>query len=104
MTPAEQARAFAAMLCCGACLGVLYDLLGPLRRIKGMCAMMDMLFGLFCAAGMILTALHLQCDPFRLYAFIGMACGMALYGVTAGAGIRKLSAMVRKRIVKWEEK
>jgi len=104
MTPAEQAWAFAAMACCGVCLGMLYDLLGPLRRMRGMCAITDILFGVFCAAGMILTALYLQCDPFRLYAFGGILCGIALYGITAGAGIRRISAMLRKRIAKREEK
>ena len=46
MTPAEQARAFAAMLLAGVCMGVFYDLLGPMRRVKGLCAAADLLFGL----------------------------------------------------------
>ena len=104
MTPTEQARAFTAMLCCGACLGVLYDLLAPLRRIRGMCTAMDVFFGVCCAAGMILTALRLRCDPFRLYMFAGILCGMILYGMTVGAGIRRISAMVRKKTAKNREK
>ena len=62
MTPAEQARAFAAMLLAGVCMGVFYDLLGPMRRVKGLCAAADLLFGLCCAAGIVTTALGLRCD------------------------------------------
>ena len=104
MTPAEQARAFTAMLFCGVCLGGIYDLLSPLRSVKGMCTMTDMLYGLPCAAGMILTALDLQADPFRLYAFGGTVCGIVLYGMTAGAGIRKIMAMMRRRFTVRKEK
>ena len=38
MTPEEQAYAFAAMLLAGVCMGAVYDLLGPVRRVKGLCA------------------------------------------------------------------
>ena len=104
MTPLEHAKVFAAMLCCGISLGVLYDLLGAIRRLRGMCAVTDMLFGVFCALGMILTALHLQIDPFRLYAFAGTFCGIMLYGLTAGVLIRRIMAMMGERMEKWEEK
>ena len=104
MTPLEHAKVFAAMLCCGISLGMLYDLLGAIRRLRGMCAVADVLFGVFCALGMILTALHLQVDPFRLYAFAGTFCGIMLYGLTAGALIRRLMAMIGERMEKWEEK
>lgn len=104
MTPLEHAKVFTAMLCCGISLGVLYDLLGTIRRLRGMCAVTDVLFGVFCALGMILTALHLQVDPFRLYAFAGTFCGIMLYGLTAGALIRKMMAMIGVRMEKWEEK
>ena len=104
MTPAEQARIFAEMLGCGVCLGVLYDLLGPLRRIKGMCVITDLVFGVCCALGMILTALNLQCDPFRLYAFAGAGSGMVLYGCTAGAVLRRAAAFARRKKEKWGEK
>ena len=104
MTPLEHAKVFAAMLCCGILLGVLYDLLGAIRRLRGMCAVTDVLFGVFCALGMILTALHLLVDPFRLYAFAGTFCGIMLYGLTAGALIRRIMAMMGAQMEKWEEK
>ena len=104
MTPLEHAKVFTAMLCCGISLGVLYDLLGAIRCLRGMCAVTDMLFGVFCALGMILTALHLLVDPFRLYAFAGTFCGIMLYGLTAGTLIRRIMAMMGERMEKWEEK
>ena len=104
MTPLEHAKVFAAMLCCGISLGVLYDLLGAIRRLGGMCAVTDVLFGVFCALGMILTALYLQVDPFRMYAFAGTFCGIMLYGLTAGALIRRMMAMIGARMEKWKEK
>ena len=104
MTPEEQAYAFAAMLLAGVCMGAVYDLLGPVRRVKGLCAVTDMLFGVCCAAGIVMTALQLQCDAFRLYAFGGAACGMVLYGITAGAVYRRIAAIWRKKIRNWKEK
>jgi len=104
VTPLEQARAFGVMALCGVCLGAAYDLLGPLRRVTGLCAITDLLFGLCCAAGMIQAALFLRCDAFRLYAFAGVGCGMALYGTTLGALLRYAGRHVRKRIQKREEK
>lgn len=104
MTPGAQAQTFLAMLCCGACLGAVYDLLGILRRIRGLCTIADLLFGLFCAAGIVLTALWRQCDPFRLFTFAGTAFGLVLYGITIGAGNRKIRGFMLKRKIKWEEK
>ena len=104
MTPTEQARAFAAMMACGACMGAVYDALGVFRRVRGLCALTDMLFGICCAAGIIWTALRLETDAFRLYAFAGAACGMALYGATAGAMLRRIAALMRRWMDKMEEK
>lgn len=104
MTPAEQARAFVVMLLAGVCMGVVYDLLGPLRRVRGLCAAADLLFGLCCAAGIVTTALGLRCDAFRLYAFAGAACGLALYGATVGAVLRRVAAILRNRRGNGKEK
>jgi len=104
MTPAEQARAFAAMLLCGVCLGAAYDLLGTLRRVRGLCAVTDVLFGVLGAAGIIWTALRLECEAFRLYAFAGAAGGMTLYGATVGAAVRRISAAARRSTVRRKEK
>jgi len=104
MTPLEQAQTFGGMALCGVFLGVTYDLLGLLRRSACLCAATDLLFGFCCAAGMILTALCLQCDAFRLYAFTGVGCGMTLYGMTLGVILRRTGRLMHKRIQKGEEK
>jgi len=95
MNPQEQAYAFAAMMVSGACMGVAYDLLGLLRRIRGLCAVSDMFFGLLCAVGIVVTALWLRCDAFRLYAFLGAACGLLLYGISVGTAIRRIKRRIR---------
>jgi len=104
MTPAEQARAFGAMLLCGACMGVVYDMLGIFRCVRGLCAASDILFGICCASGIVWTALRLEMEAFRLYAFAGAACGMALYGVTLGMIARRIAAGVRIMMEKREKK
>ena len=103
MTPAEQARAFAAMMACGACMGVAYDALGVFRRARGLCALTDMLFGICCALGIIWTALQIEIEAFRLYVFAGAACGMALYSMTVGAILRRIVALMRRWMVKMED-
>ena len=92
-----------AMLLCGACMGVTYDALGILRQVRGLCAFTDLLFGVCCAAGIIWTALWLETDAFRLYVFVGAACGMALYGTTAGMIIRRMAAGMRRMTAKAKE-
>ena len=104
MTPQEQARVFAAMLCCGACLGVVYDLLGPLRRITGLCAGTDLLFGAVCAAGIAAVALIMRCEAFRFYVFAGTGLGLILYGLTIGAMIRRLGGVLSRYAQKNREK
>lgn len=104
MTPQEQARVFLTMMLCGACLGVLYDLLGMLRRTAFLCALTDVFFGLCCAVSVVAAALWLRCEAFRLYTFAGVGCGMALYGVSLGNIWRRIAHNVRQRIQKREEK
>ena len=104
MTPAEQARAFGAMLLCGACMGVVYDMLGIFRCVRGLCAASDILFGICCASGIVWTALRLEMEAFRLYAFAGAAGGMTLYGATVGAAVRRISAAARRSTVRRKEK
>ena len=50
------------------------------------------------------TALRLEMEAFRLYAFAGAACGMALYGVTLGMLARRIAAGVRRMMEKTGEK
>lgn len=103
MTPQEQAHAFAAMTICGMGMGAAYDLLGPFRRIKRMCALTDLFFGICCASGIVVTALKLRCEPFRFYVFAAAGCGMALYGMTLGNAWRRILRYIRSRIQKKRE-
>jgi len=91
MTPQEQAHVFAAMLCCGACMGTVYDLLSPVRHTKGLCGVGDLLFGVLCAAGIIVTALTMQTEAFRLYVFAGAGLGFGAYMLTVGLMLRRLA-------------
>lgn len=99
MTAAEQARAFAAMAACGAAVGAAHDLLRPILR-GGMAHILDLALGVLAAAGMISTALFLQTDAFRLYAFAGVLAGIALYMLTIGTIVRRLAACVRTFVKK----
>lgn len=100
MTAAEQARALGMMAALGAALGLGYDLLGPMRRGRVSTAMADVLFGVLCAAGMTLTALLLRMNPFRLYAFAGVALGMGAYAATMGQILRRLYRFGRECVKK----
>lgn len=96
---AEQAYAFAVMAGCGALLGVLGDLLSPLRHgMIGHAA--DLLLGILAAAGMTIAALVLETDAFRLYTFAGVMVGMLLYAATIGTIVRKLARHVRAFVKK----
>ena len=75
MTALEQARALGMMAALGAALGGIYDLMGMMRRSRAGVGASDLLFGMLCALGMTLTALYLRMNPFRLYAFAGVALG-----------------------------
>ena len=90
MTALEQARALGMMAALGAALGGIYDLMGMMRRSRAGVGASDLLFGMLCALGMTLTALHLRMNPFRLYAFAGVALGMGAYAATAGRLFRAL--------------
>ena len=106
MSTAEQARVFLAMMICGAGLGAAYDVGMLLRRTLGLGAVLsgafDLLFGVLCAGGMTGAALLMRVDPFRLYAFAGVAAGMALYAGTVGTIVRYLRGFVRKFVKKSE--
>ena len=78
MSVADQARAFLSMALCGGVLGAVYDALGMLRRGAWLTALADLCFGLCAAGGVIVTALFLEAEPFRLYVPLGAALGFAV--------------------------
>ena len=60
----------------------------------------DLLLGIITAAGMTVTALWLETEAFRLYAFAGVAAGIGLYMLTMGTIVRKVSGAVREIVKK----
>ena len=99
MTVAEQAQVFCAMAACGAAAGAVYDVLRMAVR-GGAAHIWDLLLGVITAAGMTVTALWLETEAFRLYAFAGVAAGIGLYMLTIGTIVRKVSSAVRNFVKK----
>ncbi len=85
-------------------MGVVYDLLGLLRRITGLCAGVDLLFGILFAAGIVAVALIMQCEAFRLYVFVGAGMGLAIYELTIGTMMRRLAGFLGRNVRKKGEK
>jgi len=100
MTPEEQARVFLAMVLCGAALGAVYDALLLLRRwlLRGRAwrSALDVLFGLLCAAGVIVAALRLRTEAFRWYVLLGTAAGMGLEQISLGVLLRRVLAFAAR--------
>lgn len=90
MTVADQLRAFAAMMLCGACTGAAYDLLALFRRNALCTAAADLLLGLILSAAVIGAGILLGCDPFRLYTLLGVGLGYAAYMLSLGTIVRIL--------------
>lgn len=92
MSAGEQARAALYMMALGVALGAGYDVLALFRRaVKAgriLTGMLDLLLGAAAAVGMTGVALYLRMDPYRLYAFAGVATGMTVYFVTVGTIVR----------------
>lgn len=96
MTVAEQARAFAAMMLCGAGVGAVHDLLAVCRKNTAWTAAADLALGLIAAMGVIATGLALRCDPFRLYTILGVAAGWGIYRFSLGTIVRALIGFFTK--------
>ena len=92
MTAAQQAQALGWMAALGAAAGLCYDLLGRLRRGWLTAGAADLFLGALWAAGMTGIALRLRMNPFRLYAFAGVALGLAAYAATLGRLLRFFAA------------
>lgn len=91
MSVSDQGRVFLGMMLCGIWIGAAYDLLGVLHRGMLMTATADVLLGVLSAACIIVCGLKMQCDPFRMYALLGVALGWAAYGASVGTIVRKLA-------------
>ena len=89
MTAAQQAQALGWMAALGAAAGLCY---GRRRRGRLTAGAADLFLGALCAAGMTGIALRLRMNPFRLYAFAGVALGLAAYAATLGRLLRFFAA------------
>ena len=96
MSTSSQARVFLVMLLCGVGAGVMHDLFSVLRRGAIFTSLADILLGLFLAAGMIGAGLLLGCDPFRLYALVGVAAGWMGYWLSLRTIVRVLTQTIEK--------
>lgn len=86
----NQGRVFAAMMLCGAALGLMYDVLAFCRRGRMMTAIADLLLAPLGAGVVIAAALLLRCEAFRLFVLMGMAFGWMIYALSLGTIVRFL--------------
>lgn len=90
MTAADQARVFAAMVICGACIGIVHDLLAVFRRGPASTGLADIALGVIAAAFVGAAGLALRCNPFRLFSLLGVIAGWAIYALSLGTIVRVL--------------
>ena len=94
---AGQPRGLLLLVYAGACMGLLYDLLAPLRRGKLLFFAADFFFCLASGA-LCFLALALGGEgKFRLYACAGLLCGAALYGLGVRRAIKGMAGFVKMR-------
>ena len=79
----ESTAEFSASMLLGLALGVFYDALRALRRLRARLTLpLDVLFALTFAAALLLFALYPGRGLFRLFAFAGLVLGAGLYFLT----------------------
>lgn len=95
MTVEQQAQALTAMVACGAALGAVCDLLGPLRRALRagavLTGVLDLLWGVLGALAVVLVGLRLQIDLLRAYVLAGVLAGMGAYALLVALPVRRLA-------------
>ncbi len=97
----SQAWVFLGMIYLGLGLGVIYDVLGLLRKTKnkGLTAGADLLFFLLAGGALTLALVMTGQDGLRLYSLLGLACGGLLYMLGLRRLVLGIAAFVEKRIV-----
>lgn len=103
-----QAYVFLAMLVCGALVGAWYDMLRRVRRLTMagavLTALLDALFALgalLLTGGFLFLATRLDV---RLYALLGIACGMTLYRFSFQMALDALVNFLQKQLSKFMQK
>lgn len=103
-----QAYVFLAMLVCGALVGAWYDVLRRIRRLTMAGGVLTALLdGLFAVGALMLTGgflfLAVRLDV-RLYALLGIACGMTLYRFGLLPALDSIVDFLQKQIAKFVQK
>ena len=83
----EQVRAFAVCALAGAFLGAVYDVGRIFRgrfRSAAVTVICDILFWVVAAVTAAALVMRTLGGELRLYALIGLGCGLVLYGLTLG--------------------
>lgn len=103
-----QAYVFLAMLVCGALVGAWYDVLRRVRRLTMAGGVLTALLdGLFAVGALMLTGgflfLAVRLDV-RLYALLGIACGMTLYRFGLLPALDSIVDFLQKQVAKFVQK
>lgn len=98
-----QSSVFLFMLLCGLILGAWYDITRRLRHVlragRLLTAFLDLLFALGALVILAFSLAFANRLEIRLYALLGAACGMALYGFSILPILDRISEFIQKMIV-----
>ncbi len=98
-----QALAFVGAAVLGAAAGLLYDLLGTVRRRAGgrvLGGALDLLFWLLVTAVLFFYALETGDGKLRLFMVAGAALGAAGYFLTAGPAVRRAADAAAEGLIR----
>ncbi len=98
-----QALAFAGSAALGAAAGLLYDLLGTVRRRaegRVLGGALDLLFWMLVTAVLFLYALEAGDGKLRLFMVAGAALGAAAYFLTAGPAVRRAADAAAEALIR----
>ena len=103
---ARQGQGLLSLLCAGFAAGVLYDLMTPLRRRAPGAALpfLDIFWCLLSAALCLAALIFSGEDQARLYAPLGMACGVRACRLLVHWPLRALIRFLHKRQTENQEK
>jgi spore cortex biosynthesis protein YabQ len=96
----SQAWVFLGMVYLGVALGLVYDVLGLVRKIgkKAPVFLADLLFFLLAGAALTLALVMTGQNSLRLYALLGLLCGGILYLLGLRRLLLGIAAFYTKRI------
>ena len=93
-----QARELLAALILGAALGLVYDLLRPLRHGRLSTALTDLLFCLVTTLALLAFLLYAGRGRLRIFAIFGILSGAAVWFLTLSRPLRRLASAVGRTV------